>query len=132
MQPLLQGEAAVGGQNLAGDEIRIGGGQEADDFGHVFRSADPPQGVSCARDATVSFPRARSMSESMQPGATALTRIPEGASSAASDLVSPTSAALVAGVSHLAGGAVKPPDGSDVDNVSLFFMEHPGKYGRMQ
>ena len=24
---------------------------------------------------------------------------------------------------------MKPPDGSDVDNVSLFFMEHPGKYG---
>ena len=44
MQLLLQGEAAVGGQNLAGDEIRIGGGQEADDFGHVFRSANPPQG----------------------------------------------------------------------------------------
>ena len=44
MRHLLQGEAAVGRQNLAGDELGIGNSQEADDFGYVLRSADTAHG----------------------------------------------------------------------------------------
>ena len=59
-------------------------------------SGDPsrPAGVWSTRDATVSSPSPFTMSVSMTPGATQLTRMWEGASSMASDRVSPITAAL--------------------------------------
>ena len=55
-----------------------------------------PRGVSAASSAMVSGPRPATMSVSMTPGATQLTRMPEGPSSLARACVSAMTAPLVA------------------------------------
>ena len=90
-------EAAVHGQNLAGDVGGSVGHQEDDGRGHVLGACPRGRAGSLAKTASRAFSDIASvMSVSMKPGAIALTVMPREASSRATDFVKPITPALLA------------------------------------